>query len=123
LPPRVEHGAGAVAALPARLRRLCGVVMSLVRQVLSVVDQSEASLTVKRVAAQHFRAYSLTATNDVGRRRAVVELVRRRPGHAGGRRPPYPGERQAPVEQRPTPRQDTASALSRPDVDDHATGQ
>ena len=98
-----------VAAEVCALSSAFQFVANVARQMLSAADQREASMTVKRVSAQHFRSYALTATNDVGRRRAFVELVRRR-GH--GPRRPSPGERQA---ARPTQRQDAASALSRDD--------
>lgn len=87
------------------------------------MDRSETTMTLKRVEGRHFRSYWLTATNDVGRRRALVELERRR-GH-GTRRRPFPGgggERQT-DDGRPTPRQDAASALRRPgDADDRHRG-
>jgi len=43
-------------------------------------------MTIKRVSGQYFRSYALLATNDVGRRRAYVELLRRR-RQSDGRRP------------------------------------
>jgi len=89
-------------------------------QMLRVLDQSEASLSIRRVSGHHFRSYTITATNDVGERRAFVELVRRR-GHGGSRRP-LPGERQSDGRApRPTPRLDASSALSRPSGNDHGT--
>jgi len=88
-------------------------------QMLKATDRSEALMTIKRVSGQYFRSYALIATNDVGRRRAFVELVRRQ-GHATRQR--FPGERQSDGwASRPTPRQDAASALSRPGIDDRST--
>jgi len=89
---------------------------------LRSADRSEATMTIKRVTAQHFRAYEVVATNDVGRRRAVVELVRRR--GQGSRRPSkFPGDRRQSdgrVE-RPTPHQDVPSALSGHSSNEHTS--
>jgi len=86
---------------------------------LTESDRSEASMIIKRVSSQHFRSYALVATNDVGRRRALVKLVRRRSHNTRG---PFPVERQSDRRvPRPTRRPDAASALSRPSTDDHST--